>query len=108
MSEAREQPGQRDLEPHSLLIDVDDALSALAHRRGAEGQAVSGPDLFVQRKQPGKLSLGAVEPGLDAAQGLVLAEAVRDRDDERLRHCGGLSFLVTAQVSQAGFNPAEA
>ena len=35
-----------------------------------------------------ELILGAAEPGLDAAQGLVLAEAMGNGDDEWLRHCG--------------------
>jgi len=38
-----------------------------------------------------ELILGAAEPGLDAAQGLVLAEAMGNGDDEWLRHCGVFS-----------------
>src|SRR5450759_3488455 len=90
VGEARQQPGQRDLEPHGPVIDVDKACGALAERGGAEAQTVAGPGLLLQRDQPGELGLGAAEPVLDAAQRLVLAEAVRKDDDEWLRHGGAI------------------
>src|SRR6185312_8753282 len=79
------------LQPHRAVIDSDGAVRALRHRLGGEVQRVAVPALVLQRQRPGELGLGAAEPLLDAAQRLVLAETMRNDDDERLGHRTGLS-----------------
>jgi len=48
----------------------------LAERRGGEAEAVALPGVTVDAQQIGEFALGAGDAVLDAAQGLVLAEAV--------------------------------
>ena len=92
MGEARQQPRQRDLEPHARLVHIDGAEGPLTQRLDPEVQAVAGPGLLLQREQPRELSPGTAEPVLDAAHRLVLAEPVGNGDDERFRHRGVVSW----------------
>src|SRR4051812_35930526 len=81
-----EQPGQRDFEPHRAVVNLDRAGGALAERTGAEAELVARPALLLERDQRGELGLGAAEARLDAGERLVLAELVRNDDDQRLGH----------------------
>ena len=92
MGEAREQPRQRDLQPQRGLVDVDGAGGALAERLDAEAQAIVIPSLVLDRQQRCEFAVRTADPGLDAAQRLVLAEAVGNVDDERFRHRGVVSW----------------
>src|SRR4051812_34226389 len=94
LGKAREQPGQRHLDAYRVLEHRDRAGRVLRHRGDAEVEPVALPALVIEADRPGEFALGAVEPASDPAQRLVLAEAVRYRDGERLGHGGLPACLI--------------
>jgi hypothetical protein len=85
-SDRREKPRQNDLKPNMILKDVNCPCNALGKRTQTELQAVSGPHFFLHGNQLPELSPCGLKAGLQARRGYYLAEAMRDRDDEWLRH----------------------
>src|SRR4051812_38725522 len=89
-AEESERRRQRQLEPHGALADIDLGRDFLAHRLDAEAQPVA---------RPGAAHVGAarylarqlVGVGGDAAPRFLLAEAVRDVDDDRSVHALALA-----------------
>src|SRR5271168_1278761 len=60
----------------------------MPERRDAKLQMIAGPDFLLNGEQMAVIRLRIGQPGFQPALGFVLAEAMRNRDDQRLRHYG--------------------
>ena len=82
---ALQQPWQHDFHLHMIFRHIDMAGRRLPERANAEDHAVVFPSLLIdaQHRHAGS---GARKPGLQAAHGLVAAEAVRNRNHQRFGH----------------------
>src|SRR5271168_383802 len=58
----------------------------MPERRDAKLQMIAGPDFLLNGEQMAVIRLRIRQPGFQPALGFVLAEAMRNRDDQRLRH----------------------
>src|SRR5271168_2005708 len=60
----------------------------MPERRDAKLQMIAGPDFLLNGEQMAVIRLRIGQPGFQPALGFILAEAMRNRDDQRLRHYG--------------------
>src|SRR5271168_948216 len=70
----------------------------MPERRDAKLQMIAGPDFLLNGEQMAVIRLRIGQPGFQPALGFVLAEAMRNRDDQRLRHYGFQMVPDQAQV----------
>src|SRR5205823_6728376 len=84
--EQAEQPRQLHFDAHVIVGDIDRAGSRLAQNAGAEIEMIAGPVLVDHRELLAECRAGAAESGFQAACRLLLAELMRDGNDERFGH----------------------
>src|SRR5262245_17633908 len=86
LGEHAEQPGQLHFDADVILGDVDHPREGLAENAGVKIEMIAGPGLVDDDKllPEGRPCLG--EAGFETASGLLLAELVRDGNDEGAGH----------------------
>src|ERR1043166_6124842 len=81
-----EQPRQRDFELDVILPHVDRAVRGLPERADTKVHAIAHPGLFIDGEELGVVLPRIAEARPDAAQRLILAEPMRDGNDEGFCH----------------------
>src|SRR5688572_10878721 len=86
LGELGQQPRQRHFQSQAIVEDVDRTCRRLSQRADPQCQPVAGPDLLLHRDDVAVVAARPDEPRLEPAQRLVLAEAMRNRHEERRAH----------------------
>jgi hypothetical protein len=78
-----QKPGKKHFELYEIVGHVDRAVGRLAERTHAKLQVIAGPDLLLDAEKMRKARSSTAETVLQTAKRLLLAEAMRNGDDER-------------------------
>src|SRR5262245_3234289 len=81
-----QQPGQTDLQPQRILEHLDLAIRRLAERANPEVHHVAVPVFALDRHELGVVRSRRAKPVFQPLRGLLLAEAMRQRHDQRRAH----------------------
>jgi len=84
---ACEQPGQHDFQFDVIVRHIDGSADPLFQGGELKGETVAAPDFFVDLENFSILRSNAAEPRFQAARGLILAELVRNGNNEWLSQC---------------------
>ena len=71
-----------------VVGDIDAAARDLTERADTKLQTIAGPDFLLDREQIAVIRLRVAQAGFQPTQRFVFAKAMRDGDDQRLRHDG--------------------